>query len=352
MERRVLKTTQKRLLKTIPIPQKRESVSAVLITQGARKFYTVTLESDILGTTCVTTSRAEDPDEGFQRTLDITRAKSIRDYIEQGGVIPGSIVLSAQDSANLYDNGKKKTIQFDVSAGAFLIIDGQHRVYWFKLSTKKLRVPVVIFSGLSKRDEARLFIDINTLQKSVPNQLLLDIKKLAETETEHQTEIDALQILYSRPFKQRITETMLKELEKKLRDNHAAWTEDRLWDAFATTAPAKVIGRSQAGRFADLVSLVRFALEQQPVLAPFADSVSERFSEWLMDKAKSGSVFTPEQFTWLNLIRDHIATSLSIEADDSDYSPFSQQGGLGKAYHLFGDQLPTLLAELNGVLVA
>lgn len=49
--------------------------------------------------------------------------------------------------------------------------------------------------------------------------------------------------------------------------------------------------------------------------------------------------------------RDHIATSLSIEADDFDYSPFSQQGGLGKAYQLFGDQLPTLLEELNGVLV-
>ncbi len=170
--------------------------------------------------------------------------------------------------------------------------------------------------------------------------------------TEHQTEIDALQILYSRPFKQRLTEPMLKELEKKLRDNHAGWTEDRLWDAFATTEPANVIGRSQAGRFADLVSLVRFALEQQSVLAPFADSVSKRFSEWLMDKAKSGSVFTPEQLTWLNLIRDHIATSLSIEADDFDYSPFSQQGGLGKAYKLFGDQLPTLLEELNGVLVA
>ena len=28
---------------------------------------------------------------------------------------------------------------------------------------------------------------------------------------------------------------MLKELEQKLRDNHAAWTEDRVWDAFAVT---------------------------------------------------------------------------------------------------------------------
>ena len=170
----------------------RESVSAVLITQGERKFYTLTLESDILAKTCVATSRAENPDEGFQRTLDKKRAESIRDYIEHGGVIPGSIVLSAQDAANLNYDSKKKTIQFDVVPGGFLIIDGQHRVFGFKLSTKKLRVPVVIFSGLNKRDEARLFIDINTLQKSVPNELLLDIKKLAETETETEAQTNSI----------------------------------------------------------------------------------------------------------------------------------------------------------------
>ncbi len=181
---------------------------------------------------------------------------------------------------------------------------------------------------------------------------------------QHKAEITALQILYSRPYRQRLTEKMLKELEKKLRDNHAAWTEDRLWDAFAVTAPGKVRGRSQAGRFADLVALVRFALEQQPVLAPFADSVSERFNEWLMDKAKAASqlptinsqpaapVFTPEQFSWLSLIRDHIATSLSIEPDDLELSPFNQRGGLGKAHQLFGEQLPKLLDELNQVLAA
>ncbi len=35
-------------------------------------------------------------------------------------------------------------------------------------------------------------------------------------------------------------------------------------------------------------------------------------------------------------IRDHIASSLSIEPDDFDYAPFSQQGGSGKAHQLFG----------------
>jgi len=168
----------------------------------------------------------------------------------------------------------------------------------------------------------------------------------------HQAEITALQILYSRPYRQRLTEPMLKELEKKLRENSAAWTEDRLWDAFAATQPAKVNGRSQAGRFADLVSLVRFALEQQPLLKPFAESVRERFDEWLMDKAKAGIAFTPDQLAWLNLIRDHIATSLSIESADFDYAPFAQQGGLGKAHQLFGTQLPQLMEELNAALVA
>jgi type I restriction enzyme R subunit len=149
-----------------------------------------------------------------------------------------------------------------------------------------------------------------------------------------------------------VTESMLKELEKKLRENHAAWTEDRLWDAFAITAPGKVKGRSRARRFADIVALVRFTLQQQPVLEPFAESVHKRFNEWLMDKAKGGTTLTPDQLAWLNLIRDHIATSLSIEADDFDYAPFSQRGGLGKAHQLFGDDLSKLLEELNERLAA
>ena len=88
------------------------------------------------------------------------------------------------------------------------------------------------------------------------------------------------------------------------------------------------------------------------MLAPFADSVMERFNEWLMDKAKTGVKFSAEQLAWLNLIRDHIATSLSIEPDDLELSPFNQRGGLGKAHQLFGEQLPKLLDELNEVLSA
>ena len=45
-------------------------------------------------------------------------------------------------------------------------------------------------------------------------------------------------------------------------------------------------------------------------------------------------------------------TSLSIDPEDLERSPFNQRGGLGKAHQVFGDQLPKLLDELNEVLAA
>jgi type I restriction enzyme R subunit len=80
---------------------------------------------------------------------------------------------------------------------------------------------------------------------------------------EHRAEIAALQILYSRPYRQRLTEGMLKELESKLRETNATWHEETLWQAFAVAAPERVQGKTQVNRFADLVPIVRFALEQQ-----------------------------------------------------------------------------------------
>jgi type I restriction enzyme, R subunit len=88
------------------------------------------------------------------------------------------------------------------------------------------------------------------------------------------------------------------------------------------------------------------------VLEPFAESVTTRFNEWLMDKAKAGVEFTADQLAWLNLIRDPIATRLSIDRQDLELSPFNQLGGLGKAHQLFGEALPALLEELNTTLAA
>ena len=62
----------------------------------------------------------------------------------------------------------------------------------------------------------------------------------------------------------------------------------------------------------------------------------------------AGRVFSDEQLRWLEAIRDHIAGSVSMELGDFQYAPFNQQGGLGKAYELFEDELAGLIEELNG----
>jgi type I restriction enzyme R subunit len=56
--------------------------------------------------------------------------------------------------------------------------------------------------------------------------------------------------------------------------------------------------------------------------------------------------------SWLEMIRDHIATSLRVEMSDLELSPFHDKGGPVKAYQTFGTDLNKLLEELNEVLAA
>lgn len=161
----------------------RASYTAVLLTQGRHKFYSLAMPSDILASHSFVVTRHEDRVLGFQRYLDEKRAVEIAAYIDSGlGTIPTAIILSAQEDCNLDYNGKNRTLSFDKIENAFLIIDGQHRVFGFHLAASSLRVPVIIYNGLDPSEEAQLFIDINTKQKPVPPELLLDIKKLAKTQ--------------------------------------------------------------------------------------------------------------------------------------------------------------------------
>lgn len=156
-----------------------------LVTQGKHRFYSLTIPSDVLAQTCFVTTREEDPEMGFQRSLDQRRAQEIANYIDGGlGTIPSAIILSAQPQAQFKIVDKGKTVEFVKDPKAFFVIDGQHRLYGFHLAKTSLRVPVVIYNGLSRSDEAKIFIDVNSKQKPVPNELLLDIKNLAEYENE------------------------------------------------------------------------------------------------------------------------------------------------------------------------
>ena len=158
-------------------------------------------------------------------------------------------------------------------------------------------------------------------------------------------ELEALQILYSRPYRAGLRYRQVKELVKALECPPVAASTELLWRAFEAVEPKAVSGHG--GKLVDVIALVRHAIDPAQVLKPFPATVEERYQGWLADQQAAGVVFTLEQRRWLNAIKDHIANSASIEQDDLDSVPFNQMGGQGKAYDLFGDRLENILTELN-----
>lgn len=178
------------------------------------------------------------------------------------------------------------------------------------------------------------------------------VRSFEEFIQEHKDEITALQILYSQPYRARVRYQDIKELADLIKRPPHLWEIDRLWNAYAALEESKVRGAGAQRLLTDMVSLIRFALHQEDELRPFPEKVHERFDAWLKQQEESGKKFSGEQVHWLEMIRDHVAGSLTIERDDFDYVPFSKEGGLGKVYQLFGEDLWPLLNELNEVLAA
>ena len=177
------------------------------------------------------------------------------------------------------------------------------------------------------------------------------VQSFQEFIEENRDEITALQVLYQRPYQQRISYAEIKALAEAMQLPPRSWTTGQLWQAYRQLDQTKVRGSGQRV-LADVVSLVRFAIGQAGELMPFAESVDERFKGWLAMQETAGRSFTGEQLRWLEAIRDHIAGSVSIELNDFQYAPFNQQGGLARVYAVFGDALLGLLEELNLELVA
>ena len=168
---------------------------------------------------------------------------------------------------------------------------------------------------------------------------------------DNKNEIMALQVLYSRPYAQRLHPADIRELADVVKAPPRAWLPEKLWRAYEALDQSKVRGAA-ASVLTDIVALVRFALHQDDELTPFPELVEERFQGWLTQQEGLGRRFSEEQLRWLEDIRDHIAANFQIEAEDFQYVPFAQRGGLGKAHQVFGDELDVVLKELNEVLVA
>lgn len=170
---------------------------------------------------------------------------------------------------------------------------------------------------------------------------------------ENREEIEALQILYSQPYRAGLRYRHVKELAEALRRPPLTLHDPAagLWSLYEAVEPEKVRGKG-GKMLVDLVQIVRHALEPGTPLLPRRDDVQRRFHEWLAERRAVGITFSEDQMKWLEAIKDHIVASLAMERDDFQEVPFSQMGGLGRAYEVFGEELVKVMEELNERLAA
>ena len=177
------------------------------------------------------------------------------------------------------------------------------------------------------------------------------VQSFQEFIQENRDEITALQLLYERPYQQRLRYEDIRELADKLQLPPWTLTTERIWQAYGQLDRSRVRGSGQRV-LADIVSLVRYATGAEEELVPFGERANARFEAWLAAQEAGGRGFSAEQRSWLEAIRDHIAGSVSIELDNFQFAPFIQRGGLQRAYSLFGEELAQMLEELNLALAA
>ena len=102
-----------------------------------------------------------------------------------------------------------------------------------------------------------------------------------------------------------------------------------------------------------LVSLLRRISGIDKGLIDYSHKVDLNFRDWILKKnAGQHKRFTEEQMNWLRMIKDHISTSIHIDVEDLDYTPFDAEGGKGKMWQLFGEGMNDIINELNEALAA
>ncbi len=179
-----------------------------------------------------------------------------------------------------------------------------------------------------------------------------DIRLFTEYIEKHKDEISAINIFYQQPYKRRgLTQKIVKELLQHIKKNHPNLAPLNIWKAYEQLEEVK--GKDPISELTALVALVRKVTKVDEVLTTFSTTVDKNFQDWIFKQnAGKHNRFTEEQTNWLRMIKSHITNSFDMQLDDLEYAPFDAQGGNLKMKQLFGDEMETIINELNLTLVA
>lgn len=175
-----------KLFANTKIDNMKETVPAIRGTMGGHTYYSFSIEPERLlkiGYVLHRSDANKTMMPTYQRVIKKTRLHQVREFVEDGGYFPNSVIISIE--------APKRGLKFDIKPGdedsiaqlgilhlpkkycSAYIIDGQHRLYGYSDSVyaSTNTIPVVAFENLDKEEQIRLFMDINENQKAVPKNL-------------------------------------------------------------------------------------------------------------------------------------------------------------------------------------
>lgn len=223
--------------------------------------------------------------------------------------------------------------------------------------------PVLCNTLLEVRRQQEVTIDVLTLDEVTRSGARRDLgldyaadkTLVSEFEAfcrEQRDELDALSMLYERPYGQRLSRPQLMELVGAIGRPPRQWSGEKLWAAYERVEKDRVRGASGGRMLTDLISLVRHAMGVEAELVSYAEVAAARFDGWMLQQEQRGRRFGEEQVAWLRLMRDRIVVDMEVRMEDFDQPPLVERGGLGKAWAVFGEELEGIVEELNRELVA
>lgn len=181
-------------------------VPAIEGKMGGQKYYSFLIEPERLLKLAYVLHRNkanEDMMPTYQRLIKKERLKSVREFVNNGGYFPNSLIVSidtnnkgirfdAVSNKNDVNQSKIGLLYLPKNYQSLYVIDGQHRLYGYSESdyASKDAIPVVAFIDLKKEDQVKMFMDINENQKSVSktlrNTLNIDLLWKSESYTQRQ----------------------------------------------------------------------------------------------------------------------------------------------------------------------
>ena len=168
---------------------------------------------------------------------------------------------------------------------------------------------------------------------------------------DNKDEITLIQILYSQDNNAQITFKELRELSERIAAPPRSWTIDLIWNAYQALDTENV-QRADRHTATDLITLIRYTLEHDHELVPYATTVEDRYTNWLAQQHQNGVTFTETQRWWLDRIKDTIIQTTHITIDDLALAPFTERGGIDGAGRDLGPDAQTLIDDLNTTLAA